>query len=232
MKINYSQKVVIGNATLYCADCQSLMPELPRFDALVTDPPYGIGKKLQGGANSKNWQALTKEMLDWDQFAPNDLVRLAVSKANFSIVWGGNYFELPPSRAFLVWAKGRTMYGRTFAECEQAWCSWDGNAKFIELSPPTHSTGKIVKVHPTEKPLRIMEWSLSKLPEKCESIFDPFMGSGTTGVAALQAGMSFVGIEKNQGYFDIACQKIEKSLVQKTFFEPRLESLQHDFINI
>lgn len=213
------ETVQIGSATLYRGDCMEVLPTLGLFDALVTDPPYGIGAKMQGGGGCANWKALCKDMLDWDAVAPHELINASRLYAEHSIIWGGNYFELPPSRMYLTWAKGGGMYGRTFAETEMAWCSWDGNARFIELSPPTHS-GKELKEHPTQKPLKIMAWCIEWLPEPSKTILDPFMGSGTTGVAAIQLGRTFTGIEREPKYFDIACKRIEQAYAQGQLFEP------------
>lgn len=158
-------------------------------------------------------------MKSWDSHAPHDLVNQARSQCDHAVIWGGNYFELPPSRMFLLWAKGAQMYGRGFAECEQAWCSWDASPRFIEFAPETHGTN-IKKQHPTQKPLRLMHWCIAKLPMGCKTVFDPFMGSGTTGIAALAAGMEFVGIERDPEYFDIACSRIREALRQVPLFEP------------
>jgi DNA modification methylase len=210
----------IGNATLYCADMQVLLPTLGRFDALVTDPPYGIGKLMSGvGGTSYDWGVALKKMKDWDTHAPHDLVNAARAQCEHAVIWGGNYFDLPPSRMYLVWAKGAGMYRRDFAECEQAWCSWDASPRLIEFAPETHA-GKIKKQHPTQKPLRLMHWCIDKLPKGCKTIFDPFMGSGTTGIAALAAGMEFVGVERDPEYFEVACSRIRESLRQVALFEP------------
>ena len=145
-------KEIIGDCTLYQADCADIMPTLGRFDACITDPPYGIAKKLQGGGkNSPNFTKLLKRITEWDTFAPHDLVRQAVSMCDESIVWGGNYFELPPSRMFLVWDKGMMMRGRSFAECEQAWCSMDKNARLITMNPPSSHRGRGSKGSPHPK---------------------------------------------------------------------------------
>ena len=115
---------------------------------------------------------------------------------------GGNYFDLPPSQAFLVWDK---MQPENFslAMCEQAWCSFKKPAKMHRLSVTSYE-----KEHPTQKPVRLMEWCINYAPESA-TVLDPFMGSGTTGVACVRLGKSFVGIECERKYFDIACRRIE-----------------------
>ena len=89
----------------------------------------------------------------------------------------------------------------------------------IEFAPETHG-GAVLKQHPTQKPLRLMHWCIAKLPAGCKTVFDPFMGSGTTGIAALAAGMEFVGVERDPEYFDIACSRIREVLRQVPLFEP------------
>ena len=229
--MTYVRKEIIGDCTLYQADCADVMPTLGRFDACITDPPYGIAKKLQGGGgNSPNFTKLLKRITEWDKFALHDLVRQAVSMCDESIVWGGNYFELPPSRMFLVWDKGMMMRGRSFAECEQAWCSMDKNARLITLNPPQAAGVEAEKVHPTQKPLALMKWCLTHVPN-AKTIFDPFMGSGTTGVACVQAGLSFTGIERDAEYFDIACKRIEAAYAQPDLFIAPIEKKQNALLH-
>ena len=207
------KKEIIGNCIMIHGDCAEVMPELGHFDALITDPPYGLGKKLSGGMKrSPNWKKLTA-LIDWDDRPPHELVLQAIEKADRAIVWGGNYFTLPPSRMFLVWDKGGGLRGRTFAECEQAWCSWDDNARIREIMPPTHTRREPQKVHPTQKPIELMEWCID-LMGRPQTILDPFAGSGTTGVAAVKFGCHFTGIERDQVHFDNACK-------QQDLFSPK-----------
>jgi DNA modification methylase len=192
----------IGNATLYLGDCRDILPTLPKVDAVITDPPYGIGA---GRMSLGKWRTAAMEKGDWDAVAPDlaPVICLGVP----TIVWGGNYFPLPPSRAYLIWNKGAGFKGRDFAECEQAWCSFDGNARVFDFDPLARGSYRD-KQHPTQKPVELMEWCLTFV-RNAESILDPFMGSGTTGVACHNLGRSFIGIEREPKYFDIACRRIE-----------------------
>ena len=157
-------------------------------------------------------------MLKWDLSPPPKVTfDLILSKAKYHIIWGGNYFELPPSRMFLIYDKGGSMYGRTFAECEQAWCSWDGNARIKKLTPPTHN-GKEIKQHPTQKPIQIMKWCIEQLPPGCETILDPYLGSGTTLVACAKMGRKGIGIEIDEDYFNIACKRVEEAYKSPDLF--------------
>ena len=203
--------VVIGNATLYCGDCMEVLPTLGKVDAVITDPPYGLGKKMQGGT----WGAKTefKEMVVWDTAPPTvDFLLRLVDMSPIAVFWGGNYYGLPPTRCWLVWDKQNAV--PTMADCELAWTSLDANTK--RMSRPV---GRVENGHPSEKPLDLMVWTLRTVKAR-GVVFDPYMGSGTTGVACLQSGLSFIGIEREPKYFDIACSRIEQAHAQGQLFAP------------
>jgi len=200
--------VTIGNATLYLGDCRDILPTLDKVDAVVTDPPYGIGKRMTGGT----WATKSSHYADmqiWDLEAPLQTITDIIDLKMPTLIWGGNYFTLPPSRCWLVWRK---PYFPTMADCELAWTSLDANARVWEGN---RSEGE--KQHPTQKPVALMKWCLSFFPDS-ETILDPFMGSGTTGVAAVQMGRKFIGIELDPDYFKIACKRIEDAQRQKDLF--------------
>ena len=204
------RKEIIGNATLYLGDCAEILPTLDKVDAVITDPPYGIG------ITKSNRLAVSRGMggMDWDNETPEQsLIDQIVSLAKESILWGGNYFDLPPSRCFLIWDKQN--YGRDFADCEYAWSNIDSVARMFLMRPMNMDGGK---VHPTQKPERLMKWCIDQCKLNPQIILDPFMGSGTTGVAAVQMGKSFIGIEREKQYFDIACERIEKAQLQTDMF--------------
>ena len=199
----------IGDCTLYLGDCREILPTIGKVDAVVTDPPYGIGaSQMKIG----KWRTSRMKKMAWDA-EPGDLSALPEVP---TIIWGGNYFNLPPSRAFLVWDKGAGFKGRDFAECELAWCSWDGNARTFAFDPLARGAYRD-KEHPTQKPVEVIRWCLSMLPAS-QTILDPFMGSGTTGVACVKLGRKFIGIEIDEGYFDIACRRIEEAYKQPDLF--------------
>jgi DNA modification methylase len=210
--MSYVQKVVIGDATLYQADCAALLPTLGRFDACITDPPYGLAEKLQGGSWGKVFEGGDK---DWDAAAPVTLVDQALQLTDKAIIWGGNYFPMPPSRCWLVWIKRDAV--RTMAGCEMAWTNFDANAKFFDWTIAATNAERVA--HPTQKPLALMRWCIEQA-ENPATIFDPFLGSGTTGVAAVQMGRKFTGIERDAGYFTIACKRIEQAYAQGQLFAP------------
>ena len=203
----------IGDATLYCGDCLEILPTLGRVDAVVTDPPYGLGDWNNRGSNSGGPfdSNITQE---WDKaVSAADLAPL-FDAARYQIIWGANYIgNLPRTKQMLVWNKG--IRGMHFNDCELAWCSqWKEASRVFDLSPAGQT-----KQHPTQKPLPLMQWCVGLLPGDASIILDPFMGSGTTGVAALQLGRRFIGIEIDPGYFDIACKRIEEAWKQPRLFE-------------
>ena len=198
------KKVETEKTTLYLGDCEEILLELPVVDAVVTDPPYGINiTKSHRLALSRNLGGK-----DWDN-APADI---SILPDVIKIIWGGNYFNLPPSRGFLVWDKNNS--GRDFADVEFAWTNIDMVARRFIFRPMNMDGGK---VHPTQKPIALMEWCLGFLP-KAEVILDPFMGSGTTGVAAVNLGRRFIGIEREEEYFEVALRRIEEAEKQGSLF--------------
>nr|WP_210246995.1 DNA methyltransferase [Agrobacterium tumefaciens] len=203
------KEVIIGDCRLILGDCLEVLPTLGKVDAVITDPPYGIGAaKMSMG----KWRTSRMEKLEWDAIAPD----LSVLPDVPSIIWGGNYFVLPPSRAFLVWNKGAGFKGRDFAECEFAWCSFDANARIFTYDPLARGAYRD-KQHPTQKPVELMKWCLGFVPD-ADVVLDPFAGSGSTGVACAALGRKFIGIELHEPYFNIACDRIRKAYDQPDMF--------------
>ena len=211
--------VVIGNATLYLGDCLDILPTLPKVDAVITDPPYGIGASAAGFVNGTSKTA--HDGLDWDGAPPSDqLIRSILAAGQWSALFGGNYFSLPPSSCWLVWDKENGE--NSYADCELAWTNWPKAVRRIKWQWHGYlRVGKEERFHPTQKPQQVMAWVIDLCP-KADSILDPFMGSGTTGVAAISRGKSFIGIEREPAYFDIACRRIEDAQRQAPMFAPDL----------
>jgi DNA modification methylase len=210
----WKRKEVIGACTLYLGDCMEVLPGLDPVDLCLTDPPYGINiaaNPVRQKHTKKNWDAAP--------IGPEHVSRVLQS-AKEQIIWGGNYFELPPSRGFFIWDK-KQPENFSLAMCEMAWWSRDANAKVY-----SRSVVGFDKSHPTQKPVELMEWCLTFAP-KAVSVIDPFMGSGTTGVACAKQGRSFIGIEMDEDYFDIACQRIRDAYKQPDMFvEPARAATQ------
>lgn len=210
----------IGDCTLYLGDCREILPALEPVDAVVTDPPYGLG------ITKSNRLAVSRGMggKSWDEEAPD--IQWIVDMKVPAIVWGGNYFPLPPHRGPLVWDKNNA--GRDFADFEFAWTNLDMVARRFVFRPMNMDGGK---QHPTQKPIVLMEWCLNFIPT-ARTILDPFMGSGTTGVACANLDRSFIGIERDPEYFDIACRRIEEAYKQpRLFAEPVTKSVQPSLLD-
>lgn len=215
------RKEIIGNATLYLCDCLTILPGL-RADAVITDPPYGIGWVHSGVGYLKSGRMLgtkhggEKVTGDDKPFDPAPFLGIAQGL----LFWGANNFadRLPPSTGWIAWDKGIAP-GLSFSDFEMAWTSqpvkavmwrqqWCGFNREGERDP---------REHPTQKPVGIMSKCVERFP-KAEVVLDPFMGSGTTGVACVRLGRKFVGIEIEPKYFDVACWRIENAQRQERLF--------------
>lgn len=205
-------KVEIGLATLYLADCMDVLPTLPKVDAVITDPPYGVGQ--DGGAQRTRGSKKTNgEKMGWDVSRPSKNVFEAMECAGeVRIYWGGNYFAdyLPASMGWLYWEK---RMGGDFADGELAWTNQ--HKALRQFSYYKKNKGD---EHPTQKPIALMKWCIEQCKNNPQTILDPFMGSGTTGVAAVQMSRKFIGIEREPTYFDIACKRIEQAQKQDDMF--------------
>jgi site-specific DNA-methyltransferase (adenine-specific)/modification methylase len=199
------------------ADCAEVLPL--QADLLLTDPPYGIGESSKKNA-SRGKAAFPTDYghYDWDQNPPDTAcLDACMASAPSAIVWGGNFFGLPAASKWLVWDKENSG---DFADCELAWTNlpgavrifrhmWNGMLRASERNAP--------RVHPTQKPIALMEWCIAQAGEVA-SVVDPFMGSGTTGVACANLGKAFIGIEREQRYFEIACERIAAAQSQQRLF--------------
>ena len=220
--------VRIGNQRLILGDCLQVMPTLGRFDAVVTDPPYGIdfahgGNDRSGIGGGQYATKFAKKKIAGDD-APFDPIWL-LQMADSVIAWGGNHFadKLTNSSAWLIWDKrAASGHSNDFADCEIAWSNlgtvarifrhhWDGMMKASERG--------VARVHPTQKPVALMEWCLGFLPD-AKTILDPFMGSGTTLVACQRMGRHGTGIELDPDYFDIACRRVDEAARQPDLLIP------------
>jgi DNA modification methylase len=212
------RKEVIGECTLYLGDCREILPLLPKVDAVVTDPPYGIGEAA--GKNASRGSLATPKdygFSSWDDEPAHDAVAMARGVARWSIIFGGNYYALPPTSCWLVWDKLNTG---DFADCELAWTNLPKAVRRIRFlwNGCMRRERDIEREHPTQKPVDVIKWCIEHLPEPNRTILDPFMGSGTTGVACVKLGRKFIGIEREPKYFDIACRRIEEAYKQPDMF--------------
>jgi site-specific DNA-methyltransferase (adenine-specific)/modification methylase len=216
------EKVVIGDCELWLGDCREVLPMLPMVDAVITDPPYGIGfahggndrKGIGGGAHATRF-AKEKIAGDDQPFDPGMLIAMRVPM----VLWGGNHFasRLTDSPSWLVWDKrAASGHSNDFADCEIAWTNIGGVARVFRHhwdGMMRASEQKIPRTHPTQKPVALMEWCIRQAGMPSVAL-DPYMGTGATGVAAVNIGLRFIGIEIERKYFDIACRRIEHAYAQ------------------
>ena len=217
----------IGNATLYLGDCRDILPTLGKVDAVVTDPPYGIGESAgKAKTRTTGFSPRVKGQYqrdygddDWDDKPIDaDLINAVRSAGKWAIIFGGNYYEFPATKCWLVWDK---LNGDTdFADCELAWTNLPKAVRRISYlwNGCMRANGETRGDHPTQKPIGVMRWAIGHLPAPSKLILDPFMGSGTTGVAAMHLQREFIGIEREPKYFDIACKRIEDAQRQGSLF--------------
>lgn len=209
--------VIIGDATLYLGDCAEVLPLIGKVDAVITDPPYGISRDGQKRTTSKHGGRKAYEFKGWDGERPADEVFDAILRAaDKHVIWGGNYFAdlLPPTMRWLVWDKGQRI-GQS--DGELAWTSMQKALRIFTMNRVEIMLDGAV--HPTQKPIKLMAWSIDQVGA-ADLILDPFMGSGTTGVAAVQMGRKFIGIERDPAYFEICCERIGRAVAQGKLFEP------------
>ena len=213
-----------GGITIYHGDCREIVPQLGAFDVLLTDPPYGIGASCGVGKYGvRKWGAIDPL---WDREPPSAWVlEMLIEHAARSIVWGMNYFSLPPTRHYLVWDKGAGFRARTFAECELAWCSWDDTAKVFTRDPLAERDYEN-KDHPTQTPNALFTWCLDVAGD-VRTVLDPFAGTGTTAIAAVRRGCAAVLVERVERYCEIAAERLAQRVLPLS--EP--PGLEPEYVN-
>lgn len=214
-------ETIAEGVTLYLGDCREILPTLGKVDAVITDPPYGISYK--SGPNSKNSISTTKKRFEasitGDDLPFDPSLFLQMAPCCFT---GAQHFHarLPESGSFHVWNKRVGYTPIDQADGDLIWMSrkqplriidllWRGLCRSTEHASPIE--------HPTQKPIALMEWCINALPEPL-TVCDPYMGSGTTGVAAIRLGRKFIGIEIEAKYFDIACKRVSAATKQQDLF--------------
>lgn len=195
-----------GNGiVIYHGDCREVLPVVTA-DVLVTDPPYGLGNRWSGGGSWQHHTGIYAEARAWDQAPPEkELIHSMVSQCADAVVWGGHLFGLPERRCWLAWVKVQRM--DTVADFELAWTSLDRPSKLYE--DIRNPDGR--RQHPTQKPVGLMQWCMSFLGPG--AVLDPFMGSGTTLVAAKNLGRKAIGIEIEERYCEIAAERLSQGVL-------------------
>ncbi len=224
------KRVVIGASTLYLGDNLKILPALGHVGAIVTDPPYGIGADAsRAKVKGKSGWAYYGES-NWDVERPDrEIFDLMLKQSDLQIIWGGNYFTdyLPPTMRWLIWDKGQRDF--SLADGEVAWTN---QMKAMRIK--TYSRGKALSrrdgnFHPTQKPVEIMEWCITFIPEE-NVVVDPFMGSGSTGVACVNMGRRFIGIDIDPKYFDITCSRLEEARKEPDMFITEAKPVQEGLL--
>ena len=228
----------------YKMDCLTAMREMPdnAFDLAVVDPPYGDGSlqtvqvererecgprynrfgspgsRFEKYKRGEDWREVggevRKKIVAWD-IAPgkeyfDELFRVSRNQ----IIWGGNYFSLPPTRCFLIWQKTNVPQDFTMAMCEYAWTSFIGNAKVFPFS----AVGQLNRFHPTQKPPELYAWIYKNYAKEGDKILDTHLGSGSSRIAAYDAGLDFVGYEIDKEYFDKQEERFNRHAAQQNLF--------------
>ena len=216
--------VTIGDATLYHGDCFEILSVIDGVDAVITDPPYGINWKPRINHQNQPW-------VDDVGFDPTEFIDIG----QYHLFWGAQHFadKLPAVESWAAWVKRPINFDfsgdkRTYSTIELAWTDW-GKARFkCHIWDGGKRAGRPENrlfCHPSQKPIEIMEWCL---PPDAVVIFDPFMGSGTTGVACANLGRKFIGIEMEREYFDIACERIQAAYDQPRLFDEVEQAIEQE----
>lgn len=227
-------------------DCMEYLPKYPdnHFDLAIVDPPYGdgggghwSGKERFGQLFDRYRKALyvrtteevqqlreqaapgranTQKIIAWDVAPGDDYFKELFRVSRNQVIWGGNYFRLPPTRCFLVWRKLSIGESFSMAMCEYAWTSFNGNAKVFE-KVPQDATGK--RFHPTQKPIELYEWVLNLYAKPGDKILDTHVGSGSSLIAAIGGGYDYTGFEIDPDYYRQAQERIDRETAQMTIFQ-------------
>ena len=204
--------------TLYNCDCMELLKQTPDnyYDICVVDPPYGIGSRIAQGTNANHLKKRGRASLlyknnPFDDSVPSpayfkELIRVSKNQ----IIWGGNYFDLPPHRCFIFWDKVNAL--PTMSDGEIAWTSFNEPARLIQI----RKAGSEYIIHPTQKPVKLYDWIFANYAEKGMKVLDTHLGSGSIAISAHYAGMNLTACELDEDYFKAACERINRETSQTT----------------
>ena len=199
----------------YLGDCMDYLREMPdkSIDLAIVDPPYGIGEKFKGGKTGKmQFNEIVSK--GWDIPPSNGYFKELFRVSRKQIVWGGNYFQLPPSRCFICWDK-QISEDFSLAMCELAWCSFDALAKIVRIPVPHDGN----RIHPTQKPVKLYKWILSHYANPGDLILDTHVGSGSSLVACREMGFKYIGIEIDPDYYAEAKKRVDAAEAQVNIFD-------------
>ena len=223
---------------LYNADCMDGMKEFPDnfFDLAIVDPPYGgANSDAEGGGTARHYtfglrkkdkgyedrrnmgREICKKINAWDIAPKEEYFKELFRVSRNQIIWGGNYFDLPPTRCFLIWRKLSISENFSMAMAEYAWTSFNSNAKVFEFAPQGKKEDQ--RFHPTQKPIELYQWCLSNYAKKGDKILDTHVGSASSLIACHNAGLEAWGFEIDGQYYEKAKQRLQRAKEQVTMFE-------------
>lgn len=205
------EPVIIGRATLYLGDCRDILPTLPKVDLICTDPPFGVGNFVQTTGNKRGRGEVVGQEVEWNDAAPGpDVFEMFRKVSRHRIIWGGNFFNCFEDRGgAIIWDKHQPM--PNFSKADIASCTHYQKTEIVRIPWTNWTVAREAETdHPCERPVALYKWCIAYLP-RISSVLDPFLGSGSCGVAAVQMGRDFIGIEREERYFDVACRRVEEA---------------------
>lgn len=191
---------------VYNCDCLEYMKSLPDkyFDLCIADPPYGLDKKSTHGRGQLKNRIINRDCIhDWDIRPDAEVFKEIMRVSKHQVIWGGNYFPLPPTRCFVCWDKVQPW--SNFSQCEMAWTSFDYPAKMFRFDNRTTK-----KIHPTQKPIELYAYVLTNFANEGDKIFDPFLGSGSSRIAAYKKGFDFYACELDKDYYQAQEERFKR----------------------
>lgn len=210
--------VKIGDATLYLGDCMGILPTLDKVDAVITDPPFGVGNFVQTTGNIRGRGELKGKLVQWNESAPTaEFFDFLKEISTHRIIWGANFFNCFEDRGgAIIWDKAQPM--PNFSKADIASCTHFQKTEIVRIPWTNFNVAREAETdHPCERPVQLYEWCINYLP-KINSVLDPYLGSGSCGVAAIRLGRKFIGIERDPKYFEAACKRIEQATKQEDMF--------------
>ena len=201
-------------------DCMEALKEYPYkyFELAIVDPPYGgAGGKVERRGGTWSAKYGKKGAVPWDLAPGQEYFSELFRVSQNQIIWGGNYFSLPPTRCFVVWRKPCISENFTMAMIEYAWTSFNQNAKIFDYQPM--GTTEDPRFHPTQKPVELYRWLLSKYAKPGDKILDTHVGSASSLIACREMGFEYTGFEINEGYYREASERLAKAENQITMFD-------------
>lgn len=222
-----SRVETIGDCTLYLGDCLEILPTLGKHDLCVTDPPFGVGNFVQVTGRLMGRGAGRGQAVDWNETPPPaEFFRTLQEITAHRVIWGANFFNCFEDRGgAIVWIKRQKM--PNFSKADVASCTHFQKTEIIEIPWTNFTVAHQAETdHPCERPVDLYEWCIEYMPPSA-TVLDPYMGSGSVGVACVRLQKAFTGIERHEPYFDAACHRIEAAYRQpRLFAEPKPKAKQ------